>query len=283
MVNGAGLCANPARVLAVSSGKGGVGKTNIAVNLAAGLARRGKKVMLMDADLGLANVDILLGIRSEFDLFHVVTGEKTLEEIIVEGPEGILVVPASTGIGRMAELSTAEQYSLINAFSELEAMVDYLLIDIAAGISSTVTSFSRACQEIIVVVCDEPASITDAYALIKVLNREHGIKRFQILCNRVSDNKQGQKLYASLARVADQYLEVSLGYLGIVNEDLKLQEAVQKQKPLISLFPHSLSGVAFNSIIDNVLNLPDKHENEGGMAFCLGGDIQHNNTMELIC
>ncbi len=273
----------PIKILAVSSGKGGVGKTNVSVNLAAGLAMRGKKVMLMDADLGLANVDILLGLHAQANLSHVVSGKKALKEIILQGPEGIMVVPSASGISKMADLSLTEQANLINAFSELDTQLDYLVIDVAAGISRTVTTFTQACQEIIVVVCDEPASITDAYALIKVLSREHGIKRFQILCNRVIDKPQGRKLYAALSRVTDEYLDVSLGYLGIINEDARLQEAVRKQEPVISMFPASPSGVAFNSLVDSILKLPVRHENDGGISFFLERIIQKSYAMELTC
>ena len=151
---------DPVRVIAVTSGKGGVGKTNISVNLAASLSLAGQRVMLMDADLGLANVDVLLGLEPHFDLQHVINGEKSLDEIIVEGPLGIHVVPASSGVERMAELTSVEHASLISAFSELEQPIDVLIVDTAAGIADGVVSFAKACQEVIVVVCDEPTSLT---------------------------------------------------------------------------------------------------------------------------
>lgn len=272
----------PVRVLAVTSGKGGVGKTNISVNLAVGLARKGHKVMLMDADLGLANVDILLGIRPEFDLYHVITGSKTLDEVIIEGPHGIMIVPAASGIGRMAELTVTEHAGLIRAFSDLGTLVDYLIIDVAAGISDSVTSFSRASQDVIVAVCDEPASITDAYALIKVLNREHGVTRFQVLCNRVADGKHGRKLYATLAAVADQYLDVSLGYLGAIPEDPKLLDAVRQQVPVTSLYPYSQAGVAFRSLADTVEKLPRRNAGSGQVEFFIERVIQQNDTRESV-
>ncbi|VAW81634.1 Flagellar synthesis regulator FleN, partial [hydrothermal vent metagenome] len=155
---------NPVRAIAVTSGKGGVGKTNVSVNLSVALAERGRKVMLMDADLGLANVDVLLGLHPNGNLSHVIDGQRTLEEIIVRGPSNIMVVPAASGVKRLAELSTMENAGLIRAFSELNHDVDILIIDTAAGINESVTSFSRAAQEVVVVVCDEPASMTDAYA-----------------------------------------------------------------------------------------------------------------------
>lgn len=268
------------RVIAVTSGKGGVGKTNVSVNLATGLAKSGKKVMLMDADLGMANVDIMLGIRPEFDLYHVITGEKTLNEVVVEGPLGIKIVPASSGVGRMAGLSVTEHAGLIRAFSELDTDIDYMIIDVAAGISASVTSFSRACQDIIVTVCDEPASITDAYALIKVLNREHRVNRFQILCNRVVDASHGRKLYATLAAVSDEFLDISLGYLGAIPEDSKLLEAVRMQTPVITQFPYSASGVAFQSLVSKVLSLPNQGESSGHLEFFIERVLKKNDFME---
>ena len=171
-------------VVAVTSGKGGVGKTNVSVNLAVSLAAQGKSVVLFDADLGLANVDIALGLKPKYDIRHVISGERTLEEILMEGPNGIRVVPASSGVSSMTSLTSQQQAGLIRAFNELTFPVDALIVDTGAGIDLSVLTFTSACQEIVVVICDEPTSITDAYALIKVLNRECGVKRFQLLANR---------------------------------------------------------------------------------------------------
>ena len=268
------------RVIAVSSGKGGVGKTNVSINLAVGLVKEGKSVMVMDADLGMANIDIMLGLRPKYDLYHVITGEKTLQDVIVEGPMGIKIVPASSGIGRMADLSVTEHAGLIRAFGELSEMVDVLIIDTAAGISESVTSFSKAAQEIIVVVCDEPASLTDAYGLIKVLSQEHGIKRFQVLANMVDDVKHGKKLYAKLAAVADDFLEISLGYLGSIPMDEKLRDAVKKQTPVLQSFPHSASGLAFQSLVKRVDNLPTLPSATGYLEFFIENIDQRANVAQ---
>ena len=183
----------PVRVVAVTSGKGGVGKTNVSVNLALALANDGKNIMLLDADFGLANVDVLLGVHAPYNLKHVISGERSLEEIIVEGPSGLKIVPASSGTQAMAELNSSQHAGLIRAFSELSFDIDTLIIDTAAGITGSVISYSRAAQEVVVVLCDEPASLTDANRWWKHLNEKYGINGFIILANRVKRVKERWK------------------------------------------------------------------------------------------
>jgi len=258
---------DPVRVIAVTSGKGGVGKTNISVNLAASLSLAGQRVMLMDADLGLANVDVLLGLEPHFDLQHVISGEKSLDEIIVEGPLGIHVVPASSGVERMAELTSVEHASLISAFSELEQPIDVLIVDTAAGIADGVVSFAKACQEVIVVVCDEPTSLTDAYALIKVLSMRHGIKQFQILANMVKDESQGLNLYEKLLNTTDRFLEVGLKYLGAVPFNEQLRQSVRAQKPVVEAYPRSPAAKALVRIGEKINRWPLPDQATGYLQF----------------
>lgn len=258
---------DPVRVIAVTSGKGGVGKTNISVNLAASLSLAGQRVMLMDADLGLANVDVLLGLEPHFDLQHVISGEKSLDEIIVQGPLGIHVVPASSGVEKMAELTSVEHASLIAAFSELKQPIDVLIVDTAAGIADGVVSFAKACQEVIVVVCDEPTSLTDAYALIKVLSMRHGIKQFQILANMVKDESQGLNLYEKLLNTTDRFLEVGLKYLGAVPFDEQLRQAVRAQKPVIEAYPRSPAAKALVRIGEKINRWPLPDQATGYLQF----------------
>ncbi|MEW6646993.1 MAG: MinD/ParA family protein [Pseudomonadota bacterium] len=239
----------PVRVLAVASGKGGVGKTNVSVNLAVALAHMGRKVLVFDADLGLANVDVMLGLQPQYNLSHVLSGERSLEEILVEGPAGVRIIPASSGIQRMAELTPAEHAGMIRAFSELSSDVDVLLVDTAAGISDSVVSFSKAAQEVIVVVCDEPASITDAYALIKLLNKEHNVRRFRVLANMAHSPQEGRELFAKIVRVTDRFLEdVVLDFMGSVPYDEYLRKAVQRQRPVVEAYPRSKAAQAFTSL-----------------------------------
>lgn len=257
----------PVRVIAVASGKGGVGKTNVSVNLAVAMAASGQQVMLMDADLAMANVDVLLGLRPEGNLSHVIDGKLTLEEVLVEGPEGLLIVPASSGVSRLAQLTPAEHAGLIRAFSELSVPLDTLVIDTAAGVSDSVVSFTHAAQEVIVVVCDEPASITDAYALIKVLSREHGVNRFQILANMAASDDEGRNLYRKIATVCDRYLDVTLHFLGTIPQDEYLRKAVQKQAPVVQAYPGSRSAKAFKAIAGKADKWPPPTGMSGKLEF----------------
>lgn len=265
-VHRAGAAAGASRVIAVTSGKGGVGKTNIAVNLSVALAGRGDRVLLFDADLGLANVDVALGLKPSFDIQHVLSGERRLEEILVDGPAGVKVVPASSGVARMASLSPAERVGLVQAFSSLPLPVDVLMVDTGAGIDSTVLTFAAACQELIVVVCDEPTSLTDAYALIKVLNQECGVKRFQLLANMVDSDSRGRALYERLSRVADSYLNVSLGYLGAVPRDDFLRRAVRARRPVVLEYPAAAASRALTRIADSIATWPEA-SGSGGLGF----------------
>ncbi|WP_422880199.1 MinD/ParA family protein [Methylomarinovum caldicuralii] len=265
----------PIRVFAVASGKGGVGKTNVAVNLGVALALRGRQTALLDADMGLANVDILLGLQPRYNLSHVISGQRSLDEILVEGPAGIKIVPAASGLQQMAELSSMEQAGLIRAFSELQVPLEVLIVDTAAGISGTVVNFARACQEIVVVVCDEPTSLTDAYAFIKLLNRDYGIYHFQILCNQMRSDAQGRELFAKLCRVTERYLDVSLHYFGAVPYDDKVRQAVQLQRPVVTAFPASPAARAIEKLADKVEQWPVQDTPSGQLAFFFERMIQY--------
>lgn len=264
----------PVRVIAVTSGKGGVGKTNVSVNLSVALAELGRKVMLLDADLGLANVDVLLGLHPRYNLQHVISGERTLEEVLVQGPEGVKVIPASSGTKRMAELTPVEHAGIVHAFSELNDSLDVLIIDTAAGISDSVVTFSRASQEVLVVVCDEPASITDAYALIKLLSREYGVQRFRVLANMVRSLQEGQELFAKLSKVTDRFLDVMLDYSGSVPYDDYLRKAVQKQRPVVEAYPRSHAAAAFKKLAQTVDKWPMPRQAAGHLEFFIERLIQ---------
>ena len=206
--------AQPVRVIAVTSGKGGVGKTTISVNLSVAMAMAGRRVMLLDGDLGLANVDVMLGLQPSFNLAHVLAGTCTLEETLLEGPGGVMIVPAASGKQHMAELTSTQHAGLVRAFSELNRPLDTLIVDTAAGIAGSVITFSQASQQVIVVVTNDPASLTDAYALIKVLNRDHGINRVQVLANMATNSGEVKEIYENLRRVAERFLDVTLSFMG---------------------------------------------------------------------
>jgi flagellar biosynthesis protein FlhG len=238
----------PVKVIAVTGGKGGVGKTTVSANLAVALAERGREVMVLDADLGLANVDVLLGLQPRWNLSHVLAGERTLDEIAVAGPKGIRVVPASSGLRRMANLGALEHAGLVRAFSGLQARLDVLLVDTAAGINDSVLTFARAAQHAVVVVCDEPASLTDAYALIKVLSREQGVGRFHVVASQTRSPGEGRELYGKLVRVCDRFLDVALEYAGHVPYDEFVRRSIQRQAAVVEAYPGCLASLAFKNL-----------------------------------
>ncbi|MFT7287559.1 MAG: flagellar biosynthesis protein FlhG [Halieaceae bacterium] len=268
--------ADQVRVVAVTSGKGGVGKTNSAVNIAVALAQAGEDVLLFDADLGLANVDIALGLKPRYDLQHVMSGERTLDEIMLTGPAGIRVIPASSGVASMAALSTPEQAGLVRAFSDLSMPVDTMIVDTGAGIDSTVLTFTAACSEVIVVICDEPTSLTDGYALIKVLNQHCDVKRFQVLANMVENEMEGKQLFSKLCGVCDRFLDVHLGYLGAVPRDEYLRRAVRAQSPVICDYPRSTSARAFTEVAKRIAQLPVR-EGSGGLGFFMERMVEYRS------
>jgi flagellar biosynthesis protein FlhG len=257
----------PVQVIGVSGGKGGVGKSNVAVNLAVSLAERDHRVILLDADLGLANLDVLLGIKPRQTLEDVLAGRCTLDEVLVEGPAGVKVVPAGSGVAHMTRLSAAEQGGLIQAFSELRHPVDFLLIDTAAGIGQGVAAFLAAAQHVLLVVCDEPTSITDAYALLKVLHQQHDIDRFAVLANMVRDRADGEQLFAKLQRVTDRFLDVQLSFAGAIPFDDNLRRAVKRQRALVDLYPSSKAALAFKRLAIEVEGWPMPMLPRGHLEF----------------
>lgn len=259
--------ARPLKTLAICSGKGGVGKTNVSVNLAVALSAMGRHVMLLDADLAMANVNVLLGMRTQGHLGHVLDGELELEDIIYAGPEGLALVPASSGVARMASLNTMECAGLINAFSSLSRPLDIFIVDVAAGVGEHVIMFTRAVQDVVVVICDEPTSLTDAYALIKILSQHHQVKSFNVLANMVAGDDHGRALFAKLSNVCKRYLDVRLSYMGAVPQDEYLRKAVRRQQPVVVAYPGSPSGRAFKKLAQYADNLKRDVTLSGGVEF----------------
>jgi len=258
---------NPVQVIAVTGGKGGVGKTNVSVNLGVALCRLGRRVTLLDADLGLANVDVLLGLKPRRNLSDVLDGSISLADVIVQGPSGLRIVPAASGTQAMVHLGAREHAGLIAAFSEIAHQMDVLIIDTAAGISDEVTSFLRAAQEIVVVVCNEPTSITDAYALIKVLNTQFRIKRVRVLANMVSGPQEGKSVFAKLVTVTERFLEITLDYAGFIPFDEHVRRAVQRQRSVVDAYPTAKASQSFMELAREVDRWPVPVAPRGHLEF----------------
>jgi len=264
------------RVICVTSGKGGVGKTNVAVNLGVSLSKQGKKVLLLDADLGLANIDVLLGLKPQYTLHDVLSGERSIQEIIIDGPDNLSIVPASSGIEIMGNLSHVQQATLIQAVSDLDLEIDYLIVDTAAGIAKDVMAFASASQDVLVVMADEPASLADAYALIKVMSKSHGVSRFNVLCNMVSNEIAGRALFDRLVSTTDRFLQVSLTHLGSIPTDEYLRKAVKARSPVVSVYPNCPASNSFRRHAESIDNW-ERQDLSGGIQFFFERFLQVEN------
>jgi flagellar biosynthesis protein FlhG len=240
------------RVIAVASGKGGVGKTNLAVNLGLVLARRKLRVVLLDADLGTANADILLGIQPRYHLHHVVTGQKKLSEVIVEAPFGLQVIPGGSGLPDMADMPARDREILLHNLLVLDGAIDLLLIDTGAGVDRRVVQFVQAAGEVVIVTTPEPTSITDAYALIKVLSNSRSPIDIKLVVNAVRRRGEGEATARKLATVAHQFLGKQIDLLGILPYDDTVSRAIQQQTPLVQSFPRSPVAMGLNRISEQL-------------------------------
>ena len=257
----------PAKVISVTSGKGGVGKTHTTVNLGLALVKLGKKVLILDADLGLANVNILLGFKPAATINDLISGDAKLKDIIVSHPSGLDIIPASSGVTDLLDISEEDRMTLIEAVEEFGSHYDYLLIDTAAGIGSTVMYFNLAAEEVLVVIGPEPTSITDAYALIKVLSTQHGLRDFSVVVNRAPVGQDGRSVFAQLSAVTSRFLQVSLNYRGPISEDPSVVEAVVKQKPYLELFPSSKCSRDITRLAEKIASDQGPRSPKGGLQF----------------
>jgi flagellar biosynthesis protein FlhG len=255
------------QVLAITGGKGGTGKTTVAVNLATALAQAGRRVLLLDGDLGLASVDVLLGLTPTCTLEQVISGKARLEEIIQLTAEGVSVIPSSSGVARMARLKPSEHAAIVRSVATLPADYDTLIVDTAPGLGESVLAFCQAAQRQLVVLRNEPASLTDAYALIKVLSRERQLKNFHVLVNMARNATDAQNLFKRLQRVTDRYLEVALEYVGEIPDDNDVARSVRTQRTVLAAFPSGQAARAYRRLAQDVQRWPAPPHPSGRLEF----------------
>lgn len=244
------------RVITVTSGKGGVGKSNTAINLAIQFKRMGKRVIILDADFGLANIEVMFGVVPQYNLSDIMYKGKELKDIIMQGPEGVGFISGGSGIAKMVNLDSEQIKRLVYKMTELEKMADVVIIDTGAGISPSVLEFVAASAEVILVTTPEPTSITDSYALLKALNMFPGYSRndtnIHMLCNRVDSPGEGEILYEKMSMLVNRFLDINLSMLGCIPQDSLVTKAVMKQKPVSIMYPSSAASRAYEEAARNL-------------------------------
>ena len=254
-------------VIGIASGKGGVGKTTTSINLAVALTQLGHSVMLFDADLGLANAQIALGARAEYNLGHFLAGQKTLQEILITTRQGVKLIPGASGMQELAGLSDIQAASIVQSFGVLADDVDYLIVDVAAGISPSVLSFLAACQRRFIVVKDDPSSIADAYGTIKILSKEMGLDEIYLLPNMVKSQSEGWKLYKKLNDVCVRFLGESVHYLTSIEEDEMVLRALKKYQSVMELAPGTAAARDYMRLGEACTHLRPIDHPSGGLQF----------------
>ena len=249
-----------ANYISIASGKGGVGKTLTAINLALALRRLGFRTAIFDGDLGMANVDVLLGLRPRFTINHVVEGEATLSDVLLEGPEGIMIVPGGSGVAQIANLSLTRRIALLDQLNASFADFDYVIVDSGAGLSDTVTHLNTIADDVIVVTTPEPHAMTDAYAFIKVMSEKHGVSGCHLLVNQTLSTNQGQQTTQRICEVAEKYLNISVNALGAVPFEDMLGRLVMNQSVSHEMFSHTRAGEAWFEIAKKLSAKAKKNE-----------------------
>ncbi len=250
------------------SGKGGVGKTNFVGNLALALLQQKKRVLIIDADMGLGNIDILFNLRPKYNIGHVISGEIPLKEVMVTTEQGLKIIPGGSGFAHLTHLSEGEKLNLLGEFEIIEDLFDIVLVDTGAGISSNVLYFNSAADECIVMAVREPTSITDAYALMKVMSKDYGTRYFKLVVNMVDSEKEAKEVYASLSGAIDRFLgNVVLEYFGYVPSDPLLQKAVFRRSAVFNAFPEAPSRKAFVQLAKKLAQSPRKTIADGNIKF----------------
>lgn len=254
-------------VYSVTSGKGGVGKTAVTTNLAYSLALCGKKVLILDADLGLANIDVAFGLTPKFNLNHFFAGTHTLDDIMVEGPLGIMILPAGSGIQNFTRLDSSLKLQLLQGLDALHDRFDYVLIDTEAGISENVTYFNTAAQEILVVTTPEPTAITDAYALMKLLSTQFHVKRFNLIVNQIHSEDDALEVFRKLTLVSNRYLDISIDYLGSIPFDRNMVNGIRRQRVYSELQPASKIASSFSRLAGRISSGSGQNSTKGNVQF----------------
>lgn len=267
------------QVIAISGGKGGVGKTTISVNLSMMLAKMGKKVMLFDADLGLANIDVLLGIKPKLTINDVLNGKASLNEVCVTGPSGIKIIPGASGVQGLADLDTMKSIELIKSFSTMAEDIDYMLVDVAAGISKQVIQFTHASQNILLVVCNDPSSMIDSYAVTKILYQMHNRNNFGVIINKVKTMKEGYDVFLRFQETVSKFLNANIEYVGYVPSDDYINMAAREHSPVVSKYPFSPASIAFNELAKGVSIWSSQNNHMGGIQFFFEKMINHNQNI----
>ncbi|MDR3476540.1 MAG: AAA family ATPase [Gammaproteobacteria bacterium] len=263
------------RVICVTGGKGGIGKTTISINLAIAYAKMKKKVLLFDADLSLANVDIRLGLTPNKNINDFLSGNCDLSEVCITGPHGIKVIPSSSGIQKMAELSAAESFELIRSFSSLTDDIDIMIIDMAPGISTQVIELTHASQDILIVVCNDPASLMDSYAIIKILHQKYGRDRFGVLVNKVKNLQEGYDVFTRFQDAIVKFINVSMHYIGHLPQDDYVSIAACEGVSIVDKFPHCEASIAFNHLCHGLNHWHEENSMSGGIQFFFERLIQN--------
>ncbi len=256
------------QIFSITSGKGGVGKTSLICNMALQFGRLGRRVLLIDADMGLANVDIMMGFKPESNLSDLFGGRAALSDLLVEARPGVTVLPAASGVQEMTHLEDGLMMQLMGALDALDADFDVVLVDTGAGIGQNVLRFNAAARRVLVVSTPEPTSMTDAYATIKVLSGSHGVKRFRLVVNQVESRKQSLRVYRHITTVADQYLDdVAIEYAGFVVSDPNVSKAVIERKLLLERFPDSPASGCIRDLVGDLMHDVEESAPSGNMQF----------------
>ncbi|MGS0764278.1 MinD/ParA family protein [Syntrophomonas curvata] len=259
------------RVVVISSGKGGVGKSTLALNIALCLCLRGKRILLMDADMGLANIDIMLGLVPKYNIHHMIQGKKSLKDIIIAGPGGLSIIPGGSGIAELADLGEIDLKRIMVELGKLDGDFDYMIIDTGAGISSNVLSFLLSADDVIFITTPEPTSMTDAYGMIKAVAKKSEDKVLYLVVNRAADSTEGVLVAEKFKLVCERFLNLKINILGHVINEPMVGEGIRRQQAFIEIFPRSVAARNINSIAANLIRANDA----GGSAVVNNSGIKH--------